>query len=236
MVTNFYARFVTYGHFNQIGFLQIKVIQETLQRKINSVIDERVLVDIGSWIANPNDKNVQRLAFSMFLSSQGVWAIPVLIESPVAAGLVLAAIIGAEKINWDSFFDLYDYLKDSRSKQIKDEIENGFQALQEAQDELEKELKEAEIISGKTKNTSTGEKSKTREYQKSGGDKELKNDFDKLPGQSVKSSDGTDYKIISSDSMAVMRLKEDRKGPTLEIQPLEDSSKFHHKLRIKIRY
>lgn len=33
-----------------------------------------------------------------------------------------------------------------------------------------------------------------------------------------------------------MRLKEGRKVPTLEIQPLENSSKFHRKLRIKIRY
>ncbi len=233
---NVYARFVTDGHFNQIGFLQIKVIQETPQRKINSINDERVTVDIGALIANPNNKDIQPLAFSMFLNSQGVWVIPVLIEAPVAAGLVLAAIITAEKINWDSFFDLYDHLKKSKSKQIQNDIEKGFQVLQEAHDELEKPVKEAEVISGKTKDTSISEKSKTREYQKSGGDKELKNDFDKLPGQPVKSSEGIEYKIISSDSKAVMRPTKNGSIPTLEIQPLEDSTKFHHKLRIKIRY
>jgi len=210
---NIYARFVTDGHFNQIGFLQIKVIQDFQGRKVNSTNDERVLVDIGSLIANPNDKEVQPLAFSVFLNAQEVWAIPALVESPIAAGLVLAAIIGNKKINWDSFFDLYDYLKDSKSKDIQNEIDKGLQALQEAHDELEKPVKEAGVISGKTKNTSTSEKNKTREYQKSGGDKELKNDFDKLPGQPVKSSDATEYKIISSDSKAVMRLKEGRKVP-----------------------
>jgi hypothetical protein len=233
---NVYARFVTDGHFNQIGFLQIKVTQVLQGRKVNSTNDERILVDVGSLIANPHDKDVQPLAFSVFLNAQGVWVIPALVESPVAAGLVLATIIGTKKINWDSFFDIYDYLKDSKSKEIQNEIDKGLRALQEAHDELEKPVKEAGVISGKTKNTSTNEKNNTREYQKSGGDKELKNDFDKLPGQPVKSSDETEYKIISSDSKAVMRLKEGRKIPTLEVQPLEGSSKFHRKLRIKIRY
>ena len=233
---NIYARFVTDGHFNQIGFLQIKVIQDLQGRKVNSTNDERVLVDIGSLIANPNDKDVQPLALSVFLNAQGVWVIPALVESPIAAGLVLAAIIGTKKINWDSFFDLYDYLKDSKSKKIQNEISNGLQALQEAHDELEKPIKDAGVISGKTKDTSISEKSKTREYQKSGGDKELKNDFDKLPGQPVKSSEGVEYKIISSNSKAVMRPTKNGSISTLEIQPLEGSSKFHSKLRIKIRY
>lgn len=233
---NVYARFVTDGHFNQIGFLQIKLIQDTQQRKINSTNGERVLVDIGSWIANPNNKNIQPLSFSMFLNSQGVWAVPILIESPFAAGLVLAAIIAAEKINWDSFFDLYDYLKDSKSKEIQNEIRNGLQALQEAHDELEKELKEVKVISGKSKNTTTNEKNETREYEKKGGDKELEEDFDKLPGTRIKSPDGTEYKILSDDSKAVKRIRDGEKPPTLEIQPLKDSSKFFHKLRIKVRY
>lgn len=231
-----YARFVTDGHFNQIGFLQIKVIRENQQRKINSINDDRVLVDVGSLIANPNNKDIQPLSFSIFLNSQSVWAVPILIESPVAAGLVLAAIIAAEKINWDSFFDLYDHLKGSKLKEIQSEIERGFQALQETHDELEKELKEIKIISGKTKNTTTDDKNETREYEKKGGDKELEEDFDKLPGTRIKSSDGTEFKVISKDSKAIKRTRDGEKFPTLEIQPLKDSSKFFHKLRIKVRY
>ena len=233
---NIYARFVTDGHFNQIGSIQIKVIQDSQGRKVNSTNAERVLVDIGSLIANPNDKDVQPLAFSVFLNAQGVWVIPALVESPVAAGLVLATIVAAKKINWDYFFDLYDYLKDSKSKEIQNEIRNGLQALQEAHDELEKELKEIKIISGKTKNTTTNEKNETRQYEKSGGDKELEEDFDKLPGTRIKSPDGTEYKIISNDSKAIKRIKDGDKPSTLEIQPLKDSSKFFHKLRIKVRY
>ncbi len=236
ILPHIYARFVTDGHFNQIGFLQIKVIRDLQGRKVNSTYDERVLVDIGALIANPNDKDVQPLAFSMFLSSQGVWVIPSLIESPVAAGLVLATIVASKKINWDYFFDLYDYLKDSKSKEIQNEIRNGLQALQEAHDELEKELKEIKIISGKTKNTTTNENNETRQYEKSGGDKELEEDFDKLPGTRIKSPDGTEYKIISNDSKAIKRIKDGDKPSTLEIQPLKDSSKFFHKLRIKVRY
>ncbi len=233
---NVYARFIIDGHFNEIGYLQIKVAQGTQQRKINSIMNERVLVDMGFWIANPNDKNVQPLTFSIFLNSQGVWVVPALIESPVAAGLVLAVIIGVQKINWDSFFDLYIHLKDSKSKQIQNDIEKGFQALKEAHDELEKPMKEAGIIPGKMKESSTNKKGNVREYQKKGGDKELEQDFDKLPGSSIKSNDGTEYKIISKDSKAVKRLKEGDSPATLEIQPLEDSTKFHKKLRIKVRY
>lgn len=233
---NVFARFITDGHFNQIGFLQIKVIQETPQRKINSINDERVLVDIGSLIANPSDKDVQPLAFSMFLNSQGVWVIPVLLEAPVAAGLVLAAIITAEKINWDSFFDLYDYLKSSRSKEIQSEIEKGLHALQEAHDELAEPLKETGVITGKTKESTVKSKSKTREYQKQGGNEQLEKDFDSLPGKSQIASDGKEYKIISNDSKAVKRPSEEKKPPTLEIQPLDVSSKFSKELRIKVRY
>ncbi|MDO9183658.1 MAG: hypothetical protein Q7U04_14685, partial [Bacteriovorax sp.] len=233
---NVYARFITDGHFNQIGILQIKVTQEAQQRKINSITDERVLVDIGSLFGNPNDKNVQPLSFSMFLNSQGVWAVPVLIESPVAAGLILAAIIAAQKINWDSFFDLYDYLKDSKSKEVRNKIDEGLRALQEAHDELEKELKEVGIISGKTKDTTKKEKNPTREYEKAGGDKELEEDFDKLPGIRIKPPDGIEYKVISNDSKAIKRLRDGDKPPTLEIQPLKDSTKYFHNLRVKVRY
>jgi hypothetical protein len=233
---NVYARFVTDGHFNQIGFLQIKVTQDLQGRKVNSNNDERVLVDIGSLIANPNDKDVQPLAFSVFLNAQGVWVMPALVESPVAAGLVLAAIIGTKKINWDYFFDLYDYLKESKSKEIQNEIINGLQALQEAHDELEKELKEIKIISGKTKNSTKKEKNPTREYEKAGGDKELEEDFDKLPGIRIKPPDGIEYKVISNDSKAIKRLRDGDKSPTLEIQPLKDSTKYFHKLRVKVRY
>lgn len=233
---NVYARFVTAGHFNQVGFMQIKVIKEPQQRKINSITDERVLVDIGSLIANPNNKNVQPLAFSMILSSQGVWVIPVLIDAPVAAGLVLAAIISAEKINWDSFFDLYDYLKGSKAKEIQSELEKGLHALQESHDELAEPLKEAGIISGKTKETSVKAKNKTREYQKQGGDNQLEKDFEQLPGESQTASDGKEYKIISKDSKAIKRPSEGGKSPTLEIQPLDISSKYTKELRIKVRY
>jgi hypothetical protein len=108
--------------------------------------------------------------------------------------------------------------------------------LKEAHDELEKELKEVGIISGKTKDTTKKEKNPTREYEKAGGDKELEEDFDKLPGIRIKPPDGIEYKVISNDSKAIKRLRDGDKPPTLEIQPLKDSTKYYYKLRVKVRY
>ncbi len=237
---NVYARFVTNGHFQEIGFVQIRVLGGGLntaqKREINSISNNTVVFDLLSLLANPNSDVIQPLTFSPLYGFAGVMVLPALADSPLAVTMILAAVLAAKTIDWDSFFKLYDLLKDSSYPQVQKELDKGIHALQEAHDELEKPLREAGIINGKTKETSTREKNKVREYEKSGGDKELQQDFDKLPGKNSTSADGPEVKIISSDSKAIKRPREDDKPPILEIQPLKNSSRFKNNLRVKVRY
>ena len=235
-----YARFVTDGHFQDIGLLQLRILpserKTELKRGVNSIKDNKVVVDIGALIANPNSESVQPLTFSPMYGFAGVLVLPALVENPISATMILAAVLTAKSIDWDSFFNLYDLLIDLNDQQIKDQFKKGFSALQKEHDELEKPLKEAGIINGKTKETSTRKKNKVREYEKVGGDKELQQDFDKLPGKISVSVDGKEVKVLSNGSKAIKRPNEGKKPPTLEIQLLTESSLFENYLRIKVRY
>lgn len=233
---NVYARFVTDGHFQKIGFIQIRIFKEDQKRVINSISTSGVIFDLASLIANPNSDSIQPLSFSPIYGYAGVMILPALVDNPLAATMVLAAILSAKAIDWDSFLQILNILKDSSFPQVRREIENGMRALQEAHDELEKPLREDGIINAKTKETTKNKKNKVREYEKAGGDKELQKDFDKLPGKTSIAEDGTEVKIISSDSKAIKRQGEVDKPPTLEIQPLKSSSHFENNLRVKVRY
>ena len=220
----------------EIGFIQIRILKENQMRVINSTSMNKFLFDLVSLVANPNSSSVQPLTFSPIYSYKGVMVLPALAENPLAATMVLAAILAAEAIDWDSFFRLFDILRDSKYPQVKKEIENGMRALQEAHDELEKPLKEAGIINGKTRNSSTDEKNNTRQYDKTGGEKELQKDFDKLPGEVQIAADGTQYKTLPNGNRAVKRPASDKQAPTLEVQPPQNGSEAYEKLRIKVRY
>lgn len=236
---NIYARFVTDGHFQDIGFVQIRILAGGLntaqKREINSTSINDVVFDLLSLLANPNSDVIQPLTFSPLYGFAGVMVLPALADSPLAATMILAAVLAAKTIDWDSFFKLYDLLKDSSYPQVQKELDKGIHALQDAHDELEKPLREAGIINGKTKDTSTDKKNDTRQYDKSGGEKELEKDFDKLPGETQISSDGTEYKVLPNGSKVVKRPLEDGK-PTLEVQPSKNNPKIYKGLRIKVRY
>jgi len=237
---NVYARFITDGHFQDIGFVQIRILPsggtEGQKREVNSINDNKVAVDIGALIANPNSDPVQPLTFSPMYGFAGILVLPALVENPISATMILAAILTATTIDWDSFFNLYNLLKDLNDQQIKDQFKRGFSALQKEHDELEKPLKEAGIINGKTKETSTRPKNKVREYEKVGGDKELQQDFDKFPGNISIASNGIEYKTLPSGKKIVKRPKKAEKPPTLEVQPSDNDITLDPKIRIKVRY
>jgi hypothetical protein len=187
-------------------------------------------------VANPNSTTIQPFIFSGLYGASGVLVLPVLAESPLAAALVLAAILTAKDIDWDAYFKLYELVKNSSDPQIKKEIIDGTHALQEAHDELEKPLREAGIINGKTKDSSSNKKGQVRQYDKAGDDKQLEKDFTKLPGEIQTSSDGIEYKILPNGDKAIKRPKEDDKRPTLEIQPGGGKVNPNERIRIKVRY
>jgi hypothetical protein len=231
IASNIYARFVTAGHHQEIGFIQIRILKENQMRVINSTSMNRFLFDLVSLIANPNSNSVQPLTFSPIYGYEGVIILPALVENPLAATMVLAAILAARTIDWDSFFKLYDLLKDSSYPQVQNEFDRGMHVLQEAHDELEKPLKESGIINGKTKDTSDRKKGEVRNYTKPGGEEQLQKDFDKLPGVPSKASDGTELKELPNGNTAVKRPRSKKAPSTLELQSSKDK-----KLKIKVRY
>lgn len=235
-----YARFTTEGSFGQIGYIQVRVTNSG--REINSVNNKQEVLDLVSLIANPNSKGIQPLSFSPLYGFGGTITLtPALSRNPLAGALLLAAVLGAKYIDWNSFFDLQDIFQDSSDRDVQKEIERGMQALSKEQDKLEKPLKEVGIISGKTENTSKKKNGEVREYTKGGGDEALQKDFDKLPGKSIKSkTDGVEYKEYSDGTRIVKTPKKysTEKGDraaTLEVQP-NNHSEIDSKLRIKVRY
>src|SRR5204862_1911584 len=93
-----YARFVTKGSYNEIGFVQVRFLDEKRVRQISSDEKSFFSLNVYSLIANPNDLSVQPLTFSPFLSTTGVLVIPSLLENPVAVAFLLATIINTQKI------------------------------------------------------------------------------------------------------------------------------------------
>lgn len=164
---------------------------------------------------------------------------PALSRHPLAGALLLAAVLGAKYIDWEAFFDLQDILQDSSDRNVQEELERGLEALRKEHDILEKPLKEKNIISGKTRNTSTDENGEVREYTKEGGEEQLQKDFDKLPGKPIKSkADGVEYKEYPNGTRIVKTPKKTglkKRAATLEVQPI-GHPEINSKIRIKVRY
>jgi len=211
---NSYIRFVTDGHFQEIGFVQIRILTEEQVRKISSTSTQKTPVDLASLVANPNSNTIQPLSFTPLYGFAGIIVTPTLSQYPLAGAAFLAALLASQTINWDTFFELKDIFEDSKNGQIKNELGKGFEALRKEHDELEKPLKEAGIISGKDKNTSIDEKNKIREYRKPGGIEQLNKDFDKIASTSSKAKDGTETKTLPDGTTIVNR--PDKK--TIEVQ------------------
>lgn len=231
---NIYARFVTEGSFGDIGFLQVRALSEA-GRTINSENRKQYFLDVASLVANPNDSNVQPLSFTPLFGVAGVVATPRIKTDPRAAVLLLALTLIVNPKSWEEFFKLEDLVKDVSEKDVQKEIKKGREALRKEHDELEKPLKEAGIISGKSKKHSK-EKDETREYRKPGGIGQLQNDFDKMPGKLSKAGDGTEIKTLP-DGTTIVKSPGSNHGPTLEIQPPKNDPKYPDPgIRVKVRY
>jgi hypothetical protein len=232
-----FAKFIIEGGYQEIGYLKIRVLPES--RGANSILSSSALrVDISSWLADPDSKIIQPLSFSPIIGIGGIVVLPTLIDAPLASAIVIGAILAAKVIDWKLFDDLYKMFNGSEDKRIQKNLDKGLLILSKAHDELEKPLRDAEIISKKTKNSSKDKDNETREYSKSGGDEELSKDFDRLPGEASRAKDGTEIKTLPDGKRAVKRLEsvEQDKKSTLEIQPPNIKENPDSGLRIKVRY
>ncbi len=229
---NIYARFITTGIYQDLGQIQLRILPENINRKINSLDSNRVLVDLTSWVADPGTGAIQPLSFSPIFAPAGVIAIPAtILDAPIVAAALLAAILAAKLIDWDAFEKLAKLFDRTREKVVRDQIEQGLNALSKAHDELEKPLRDLKIVDRKTKVTT---KDKTRQYTKSGGEEELQKDFDKIPGE-ITQTDGLDIKTLPDGSKILRRPKTEKTDfPTLEVQPPKEGPS--RKIRIKVRY
>ncbi len=230
-----YARFITQRNFQAIGYVQIRVLPDSKNRNVSSNSDGKVTLDILSWLANPTDPSIQPLSFSMLYGYGGIAVIPALAEAPIALAVLLAVVLASQVIDWDKFFELKNVAEGSYDAEVRKALEEGINILNKTHDELEKPAKDAGVITGKMKNTSTNKDNGTREYTKPGGEEQLKKDFNKFPGETSKASDGTEVKTLPDGTRIVNRPSKDGKAPTLEIQPPKGEGKIPNH-RIKVRY
>ena len=231
---NVYARFVTEDSFGEIGFLQVKVIPET-GRVINDESQKKYPLDITSLIANSNDSEIQPLSFSPLYGMAGVVSTSKIVINPRAAVMIIALTLAIYPMNWDDFFKLDELLEDVHEKNVQKIMERGKATLRKEHDELEKPLKEAGIVSGKTKK-STKESDRVREYKKPGGLKQLEKDFEIIEGVPLR-ADGLDVKTQPNGTKIIKRPIGSKQGPTLEVQPPKNDPKYpDDKIRVKVRY
>jgi hypothetical protein len=232
-----YARFVTQGHFQELGQIQIRVLPPLQKRNPSSTAISKTPVDLSSWLADPRNLSIQPLSFSIIVGSQGMILIPELAEAPLLAAAALGAILANEVINWHSFYQLSQLLVNVTDTRVRELIQEGTNILHEGHDELEKPARDLGIITNKTEKTPNNEKNETREYIKPGGEEALQKDFDKFPGEVVKAKDGTEMKILSDGATVVKRpITPKNQLPTLEIQAPKGNIKEINGLRIKVRY
>lgn len=235
---NVYARFITEGSFGEIGYLEVRVVSSESGRAINSINAKTEIFDIASLLANPNSNGIQPLSFSPLYGVAGTVTLsPAISSYPLAGALLIAAVLSAKFIDWDSFFELQKLFQNTFDRDVKQEIKRGLQALSKEHDKLEKPLKDVGIIPGKTKDTTKKKNGKVREYMKEGGDEALQKDFEKISGLPSKEKSGIEVKILPDRTTIVKRPKKDGKPATLEVQPPKGNSQYSNdKIRIKVRY
>lgn len=223
-----YARFVTNGSYNEVGTLQVRVI--AAKRQTSAVQKDVVAVDVASLIADPNNNGVQLLALFPLYGFGGV-AIESAAINPYAAAAVMAAILAAKVVDWNAFFDLVNRAGKFADQAVKDMVKNGDEMLSEVHDRLEQPAKDSKIISGKDLDKNKTDKI-TRQYNKTGDNKTLDEDFDKLPGERALTQDGKEMKIFPNGDKAIKRPKvKEGDIPTIEFQPGNGG-----KERVKVRH
>ena len=234
-----YARFVTKYGFQEVGEIQVRILPFSLnlKRSPNSISNEKVLVDLSSWVADPQNSFIQPLTFSVLMGSDGVLLVSELLETPLIAAAVLGSILAADFIDWDAFLKLRNYLSGTEDRGVNQLIAEGIITLNKRHDELEKPARDVGVIDERTEKIPGTKEDITRQYIKPGGEKALQDDFDRFPVEATKASDGTEVKILP-DGRTVVKRPVSEKNPiaTLEIQPPQGVGSRASRLRIKVRY
>lgn len=228
-----YVRFLTSGHFLDLGQLQIRVLSDQRAPTARSAKESSVSVDIGTLIADPGTGNIQPLSFTPLIGGIGIPFISAG-ASPVLIAAALAALLGAKIIDWDAFEKAVAKYGNVAAQQIKTLIDKGNVTLSKEHDALEKSARDTGILDGATVDANA-ENKRVRNYTKNGGSDELNRDFEKAPGKEIPTNDpGRRMKELPNGDRIVARTRSDEGSPTLEVQP-KNAGKGN-KVRVKIRY
>jgi hypothetical protein len=157
---NVYARFLTHGHYLDIGQIQIRVLPPI--RQINSEQSSFATLDLTSWQADPLSNGIQPLSFSPLFGYGGVLVVPAIAEAPILATALIGAILSASVIDWEALQKLIQQLNSTKDQNVQKKINEGLQVLNQRHDRLERPLRENGIIDRKTKKTSAKDKPNSR--------------------------------------------------------------------------
>lgn len=95
---NVFARFLTSGHYLDIGQLQIRVVDS--DRSPKAIVDSLFSIDISAFIADPGVRSIQPLSFSILV---GGIAIPFIAKGhPELVAAFLVGLITAEYTDWEA--------------------------------------------------------------------------------------------------------------------------------------
>jgi len=112
---NVYARFLTSGHFLEVGQLQIRVL--ATKRGPQSSGSHSTKIDIADLVADPRSGSIQPLSFSILQASA---AIPLLaVADPKVVAAFLAALIVAEYTDWQAIGEAIEKWGATTQQEVK---------------------------------------------------------------------------------------------------------------------
>jgi hypothetical protein len=227
-----YARFLTEGHFQEVGQIQIRVLSQIRGPKSKS--SGTAIIDISSLVADPGSHSIQPLSFTPLFGIAAVKLIGTR-APPAIIAAAIAGILAAKYPDWDSFGEAVEKFGQTANQVIQDLIRSGDVALSKEHEALEKPVRDFGIINEKSRNTSLGEKRGTREWTNEGGESQALKDFDRIPGTTQNTSQpGIKLKTLPSGERVVYRPAEKETPVTIEIQPKK--SPIRNPAKVKMRY
>lgn len=227
---NVFARFLTTGHYLDIGQLQIRIVGR--ERSPQASKNNLTIIDVSALIADPGVAGIQPLSFSALSGALAVGVLPAEV-SPLLVAAVIAALLAKKGIDWDVFSQAVEKFGRSSNETIQEIIHRGLKILSKEHDELEKPLRDVGIINQKTKDISNSQTG-ARNYENSGGKEAAQHDFEKIPGKDEPSSKpGVRVKTFPTGERAIYR--PDDIPPTIEMQP-KDAGRGGDNMRVKVRY
>jgi hypothetical protein len=228
---NVYGRFMTAGNFNDVGQLQLRVLD--VRSAASNAENNLTTVDLTGLVADPGTGNIQPLSFSPLMGVAAVGALTLEAPAILIAGAIMG-IYAAQNIDWGALGDAIDKFSRDSDVDVQEVLREAQRLMNERHDQLEKPAREAGVLDDAVETPAGNGKGATRQYDKDGGKEAKDRDFEKFEGTAREAEPGVWVKTLPDGTKIVSR---DRSSPpndrpTVEIQPPKNGGRE----RIKIRY